>query len=48
MVQIKILVYKYYLLYKYQINDLYDYPLSVALRWRHFEVIELLLINNPN
>ncbi|CAD8083043.1 unnamed protein product [Paramecium primaurelia] len=31
-----------------QINQIDDYPLVVALRWRHFEVIELLLANNPN
>ncbi|CAD8190802.1 unnamed protein product [Paramecium pentaurelia] len=31
-----------------QVNQIDDYPLVAALRWRHFEVIELLLANNPN
>ncbi|CAD8117208.1 unnamed protein product [Paramecium sonneborni] len=31
-----------------QVNQIDDYPLAVALRWRHFEVIQLLLNNNPN
>ncbi|CAK83806.1 unnamed protein product (macronuclear) [Paramecium tetraurelia] len=30
------------------VNQIDDYPLVAALRWRHFEVIELLLTNNPN
>ncbi|CAD8194757.1 unnamed protein product [Paramecium octaurelia] len=31
-----------------QINQIDDYPLVAAFRWRHFEIIDLLLANNPN
>ncbi|CAD8113320.1 unnamed protein product [Paramecium sonneborni] len=31
-----------------QVNQIDDYPLAVAIRWRHFQVIELLFNNNPN